>query len=347
MIGRGRLAAKLRRTVRDMWASDSPGAGHRLLLDAMAPAEAVFRAGIALRNARYDRTKAVASPMPVVSVGNLVVGGTGKTPVIRWLHEWYSERGVAPTVISRGYGGDEIALCRRWFGQDAVFVGASRIASVQAAFAQGRYSVALLDDGYQHRRLSRDVDILLVAAEDPPRGRLVPRGPYREPLSAAKRATHLLLTRRTPDGRHVDAWRSALGRVVPGLPLHEVEMVMGGWRDLSGAAAAPPQGDVLAVSAIARPGAFVRGLAKLLPGAAVESVDFADHHAYTRSDADALLARCAGRSLVCTEKDAVKLAAFPELAPHCVTVGLRVAGPPPGALQSALAAAVECGCSSR
>ena len=331
-----RIGGRARKAVQRFWEGEDRGVGIRALSAALAPAEASFRAAVAVRKLWYDRSAPPPAPLPVVSVGNLVAGGTGKTPVVRWLREWYAAKGARAAVVCRGYGGDETAMYRRWFGDDAVFADRSRNRCVCRAWRRG-CDLAIIDDGFQHRRVHRDLDILLVAAEDPLRIRLLPRGPYREPLSSARRATHVLLTRRSAPQAALEAWRAALGQAAPGAPLMQAEMQMGEWSDLDGAPAHPPKGDVVAVSAIARPREFQEGLRKLLPTAAVEPVTFADHHPYAQHDADALLARRAGRPLVCTEKDAVKLAAFPELASHCVAVGFRVVGEPPEPLAGALA----------
>ena len=335
------IAEWLRRALRDLWASERPRFGARAARALLAPAEAPYRLAVAARNARHDRWPPSPSPIPVVSVGNLTVGGTGKTPVVRWLASWFRRAGVGAAVLLRGYGADEEALYRRWFGDGAVFVGRDRTVLAAAAGRRG-HALAILDDGFQHRRLGRALDLLLVAAEDPWPVRLLPRGPYREPLASARRATHLVVTRRTASRERVAAWRARLERAVPGAPLQVVELRMGGWTDLEGVPVEAPAGDVLAVSAVARPGAFVAGLEALLPGVRVEPAAFADHHAYTRGDVAALLAARAGRTVVCTAKDAVKLASFPELRPHCAVVGFGVVGEPREPLRSALARVGEC-----
>ena len=334
------MADRLRALLSTLWADDEPRLPTRLLGVAMAPAEAAFRAAVSVRGRWYDRRQLPVPSIPVVSVGNLTVGGTGKTPVVRWLGDWFHRRGVRAAVVVRGYGRDEVALYRRWFGDEAVFVGADRRAGVRAAGERG-YQLALLDDGFQHRRLARTLDILLVAAEDPWRVRMLPRGRYREPLGAARRATHVLLTRRTAGRGAAQAWRERLARVAPGVSVLNVEMTMGDWSDLAGNPANPPCEDVMAVCSIARPRAFATGLGELLPAASIELVSCADHHEYTSDDVAALLARRSGRTIVCTDKDAVKLARYPELSRHAAAVGFRAGGEPRGALLEALAGVAE------
>ena len=335
-----------RRWMRDFWATEDASLAARLLGAAVTPPELLFRLAVSARSAWYRRAPEPATPVPVVSVGNLTVGGTGKTPVVRWLGNWLRAAGTRTAIVTRGYGSDELALYRRWFGPGAVFSGRDREGSVRAAADIG-FAVTLVDDGFQHRRLGRALDILLVAAEDPIRARLMPRGPYREPLPAAARATHILLTRRGPRSGQRQAWRRTMSRVAPGVPLLDVDLVMGGWHNLRDEPATPPGGDVLALCSVARPRSFLQGLARLLPGAAIELVAHADHHPYTRRNVAAILGRLGDRTLVCTEKDAVKLAGFPELAPHCAVIGFGVAGEPPRPLRRAMKEVIGDSCASR
>lgn len=337
---------RARRWIRDFWATEDPAWAARLLSAALTPAELLFRLGAGIRGAWYRGARERATPIPVVSVGNLTVGGTGKTPVVRWLGDWFRRAGARTAVVTRGYGSDELALYRRWFGSEAVFSGRNRVESVRAAGDLG-FSVALVDDGFQHRRLGRAVDILLVAAEDPVRAHVLPRGPYREPPSAAKRATHILLTRRGPRVRRREAWRENLSRLAPGVPVLDVDLVMGGWRNLRDEPTVPPGGDVLALCSIARPRSFRKGLGKLLPGAAIELAAYADHHEYSHRDVSTLLGRLGRRAVVCTEKDAVKLSAFPELMPHCAVIGFRIEGQPELPLRRAMEEAMGDSCTSR
>ena len=344
---------RLRRGVRSFWDAGSgglrtgsdagpgraSGAGlaGRLAGAALAPCEAAFRVAVAARNRWYDRSARAgargraATGIPVVSVGNLIAGGTGKTPVTRWLAEWFGGRGLAPAVVVRGCAADEVALHERWFGAGAVFAGRDRRAGVRAAAARGR-RVAVLDDGFQHRRLARRLDLLVVAAEDPLKVRMHPRGPYREPLSSARRASQVLLTRRVAGPERVKAWRRRLAEAAPGVPVTDVELAVRGWFKVNGAPTEAPRGDVLAVCAIGRPQCFAAGLEAVLPRAQVELAAYADHHPYRSRDVAQLLARLGARTLVCTEKDAVKLAAFPGAARRAVVAGFGVAGEPRGAL---------------
>ncbi len=334
------ITAWARTRLRGLWANASPSGADRLLGGLLAPAEPPFRLAVAARNRWYDRKPPDWAPMPVVSVGNLTVGGTGKTPVIRWLREWFAGLGRRVAVVTRGYGADEVALYRRWFGRGAVLVGPDRVASIGAAWRDG-YDLALMDDGFQHRRAARAADILLVAAEDPWGVRLLPRGPYREPLTSAGRATHIFVTRRTSEPSAADAWIARLSRIAPHVSASRIELRMDGWHDLAWSPAEPPAGDVLAVCSIARPEAFAAGLRELLPHSDVRLAAFPDHYRFGRRDIAKLLRQRDGRAVVCTAKDAQKLAAFPGFARRCVTVGFSVVGEPPDPLCGMLTSLVR------
>ena len=170
---------------------------------------------------------------------------------------------------------------------------------------------------------------------------MLPSGPYREPLTAARRATHILVTRRTSEQSAADEWVARLSRIAPDVSSSRIEMRMGGWHDLAGAHAEPPAGDVLAVCSIARPEAFAAGLSELLPDSDVRLAAFPDHHRFRRRDIAALSRRRGGRTVVCTAKDAPKLAVFPDLARCCVAVGFGVVGEPQEPLRSMLTSLVR------
>ena len=335
-----------RRWIRDFWAIEDPSPAARLLGVALTPPELLFRLVVSARSVWYRRAPEPAMSIPVVSVGNLTAGGTGKTPVVRWLGDWLRAAGTRTAIVTRGYGSDELTQYRRWFGVGAVFSGRDREGSVRAAADLG-FALALVDDGFQRRSLGKALDILLVAAEDPMRAHLMPRGPYREPPSAAARATHILLTRREPPRGRRQAWHRQMSRLAPDVPLMDVDLVMRSWHNLRDEPAVPPRGDVLALCSVARPRSFLQGLRRLLPDAAIELVAYSDHHPYSRRDVSAILGRLGGRTLVCTEKDAVKLSAFPELAPHCAVIGFGVAGEPPRPLRRALEEVAGGSCASR
>ncbi len=248
--------------------------------------------------------------VPVVSVGNLSVGGTGKTPVAAWLARTLSQKGLRPGIVLRGYGGDEAYVHERLNPHVPVIVEADRPRGIREAIAHGA-GVVILDDAFQHRRAARDVDILLVDADSwSGAPRLLPAGPWREPLKSARRASLIIITRKTADRETVDAARRAVAAAAPNVPIASVHLVPGELRSTSTGQALPlhaVQGaDLTAIAAIARPESFFRQLTEL--GAVVRPHSFADHHAYTRSEARHLAAQASSSDfVVCTLKDAVKL----------------------------------------
>jgi tetraacyldisaccharide 4'-kinase len=283
----------------------APGIVLRVLL---VPAELAYRTVTAARNLAYDRgiLPVIRAPVPVISVGNLSVGGTGKTPFARWLVSALRSRGARPSILHGGYGDDEPALHRRWNPDIPIVVGRDRIAGARAAAAAGS-TVVVLDDGFQHRRLARDLDIVLVAAEDSlHRCHLLPNGPWRERLSALSRADLLVVTRRNADRGEAAAVASGLRGRAPALPIVTARIHSARWTRAAQSVPAPT-GSVLAVTGIARPDLFVASGARA--GAHVdELLAFPDHHAFTPDDVGRIRDVACGRPIITTEKDAVRLA---------------------------------------
>jgi tetraacyldisaccharide 4'-kinase len=265
----------------------------------------VFRLGVALRALRF----AVAAPrsvsVPVVSVGNLSVGGTGKTPVSAWLVARLAGLGWKPALVARGYGQDELDLHRRWNPEMGLEADPDRIAAAERAVDAGA-DVVVLDDGFQHRRLARDVDLVLLAAEQGLPRALLPRGPFRESLGALSRAQAVLVTRKTASRDDAAGLAATVGARFPGLPLARARLVPAGWQTLEGEPASPPEGPVLAVCSIAGPEDFF-SMVEEATGMACDRAAFADHHDYSEADLVILEGAAVGRCVVVTEKDAVKL----------------------------------------
>lgn len=300
------MADRLRR----VWTGRGPAA--RFVRVLLLPLEGLFRVAVALRGRAFDRgwRPAQAAPIPVVSVGNLTVGGTGKTPVAARIVRELLQMGARPAVVARGYGQDELELHRRWNPIVDVLEARRRLDGVSQA-ANGGADVAVLDDGFQHRALARDLDVVVIAAEQPFPGALLPRGPYREPPSALARADLAVVTRKTATPARAEAVRHRVENVRPNLPVARAVLEAGAWQRLDGVSAPPPEGDLLAVASIAAPETF-EGLVRQATGQAPELLTFRDHHVYREADARAIRARAGARTVVTTEKDAVKLEAFVE-----------------------------------
>ena len=293
-----------------LWSSQSVGA--RIARGALVPLSGVFRAASSLRAALYDAGLLRAHDLgaPAVSVGNLTVGGTGKTPFASWLAMQLAARGAKPGVLLRGYGGDEIDVHRTLAPSAIVIANQDRIAGAREARARGA-DVLVLDDAFQHRRAARLVDIVLVSADAAGVARWpLPAGPWREPLNAVRRARLVIVTAKAAPDRDIEV---VLGRVTsagPGVATGVVRFeanTIVRWGSTGERAASELRGTpVLAVCAIGDPGAFVAQLrsAGLSPTPAIRP----DHHRFTAEEAQAL-AREAQRvgSVVCTLKDAVKL----------------------------------------
>lgn len=172
----------------------------RLVLAALEP---VYGWVVRRKNLRFDRghAAAVRAEAPVISVGNLTVGGTGKTPLVCWLAKWLREQGRQVTLISRGYGSrggpnDEALELAAQLPEVPHLQNADRVAAARQALEMNPRQVLLLDDAFQHRRLARDLDIVLLDALEPfGYGRLLPRGLLREPVEGLARAHVVGLTR--------------------------------------------------------------------------------------------------------------------------------------------------------
>ncbi len=280
----------------------------------LAPLAVAYGVVVWLRNLWYDFfARPYRAGFPVVSVGNLSTGGTGKTPFCLYFHERLAVRGLRPALLLRGYrggaeGSDEAMLYRRRLGESSVFVGVRRRRSMEAARAQG-FGSALLDDGFQHRDVARDLDIVLLDGTRPPqRDRLLPTGRLRESLGALRRAHLAVITRvEQADASAVAALVAQLNQRFPRLPVVRAHTAAAGLFDLTGR---PFEGvgPYFAVCGLGNPQSFlgfIRHCGIDLAGWRF----FSDHHRYAQAEFDAVAAearRCGASSLLITAKDAVK-----------------------------------------
>lgn len=314
-----------------------PSSVRRLLL----PLTPLYRLALAARELRlkkgWEPTRSLRST--VVSIGNLSTGGAGKTPFTIALAQALIHRGLRVDVLSRGYGrssqlplrvnpegaaqdfGDEPLLIAR-LAQVPVYVAARRYeagllaeAAAQADCDQHTPLIHLLDDGFQHRQLRRDVDILLINRDDW-RSHLLPAGNLREPLCAIRRATVLAIPANEPE--------------------LEIELRAWGWqgpvwRLIRNMEVPPVDGPALAFCGIARPAQFFQGLESA--GLQLASrIVFADHHRYTAGDLGRIqsVARSTGATvLITTEKDLVRIgdlaAALPQSLPlHTACLRIKI-----------------------
>lgn len=286
------------------------------VLDALLwPAEVVFRAGVAMRNRTYEAglLRVEEPAIPVISVGNLAVGGAGKTPFSAWVAARLQGWGHRPAMVLRGYGEDEILVHHELNPGVPVFAAARRADGVREAASAGS-DVAVLDDAFQHRRLARDLDLVLVAADGWGENfLLLPRGPWREGIEGVRRADLVIVTRKAAPEAAVreveDALAARIGRdrIVRCsiTPTRLLRVAAGsGIREVGPPSVLADRG-VLAVTSLADPRSFVRHLTA--EGVGVELAAFPDHHEFTADEAAGLARRAGNRPLVMTRKEAVKL----------------------------------------
>jgi tetraacyldisaccharide 4'-kinase len=292
---------------------------------------------VAVRNGLYDSGlfRQMKLPCKVVSVGNITVGGTGKTPTVILLAKLLLEKGRRPAVLSRGYGartklavnvvsdgnrilmgwheaGDEPILIARSLSGVPVLTGPRRLLTGRTAIGHFGADVLILDDAFQYRALYRDLDIVLIDAERPfGNGRLLPGGPLREPREALDRG-HLLI--RTGGGIGPEQPLSEVTAMPSFRGFHQPQGIVEGGTDRQFPPASLYGRKVCAFAGIGRPEAFQRSLNKLNLDI-VSFQTFPDHHPYSRSDLDSLrqlAAKTGADRIVTTEKDGVRLTDFPD-----------------------------------
>lgn len=302
----------------------------------LTPLTPLYRGVIAARNLgfRSGALSATRLSVPVMSIGNLTFGGTGKTPTVISLVRELVRRGYRPAILTRGYkrrdrtpalvvGPDSEATVAR-VGDEALEL-ASRLPGVPIAVDADRFAgakevlrrgadVLVMDDGFQHRRLHRDLDVVLIDAGDPwGGGFLPPVGRLREPRENLRRADAAVITK-LPEGsrERFGELKDEIGRIAPGLPVFGAQ--------LETTTLITPQGrqplerlegrEVVALAGVGRPGGFLSTL-KRCGALVVDEIIFRDHHIYKRDDIDRACERASSRSaiLVTTGKDAVKLPA--------------------------------------
>ena len=342
--------------VQRIWDGERRAGGSGAVASTLHLLSLPYGAAIALRNRLYDRgiIRQAKLPCPVISVGNLTVGGTGKTPTVIFIANLLKKRGYRPAVLSRGYGGNSKApvnivsdgnrtlLGWREAGDEPILIagaapgvpvltGSRRFLTGRVAVEKFGADVLILDDAFQHRALFRNLDIVLIDAVRPfGNGFILPRGPLRETNEALRRA-HLIIQ----TGAEADPVNPLQG--TSGLPsfrgIHRpLRLVEAGTGRILPLAELKGQ-RVCAFAGIGRPEAFQRSLAGL--GAEFTSFRaYPDHHPYSRTDVSALrrLATESGAErLITTEKDAVRLTDYPDFLAEVslLRIGMEIspAGP--------------------
>jgi len=333
---------KLAETLRDLIEGRPPASfSERVLAGGLAAASVPYSFATRLRSSAYGRNilHVRRLPVPVVCVGNISMGGTGKTPVTAAVAKMLIDDGHRPVIISRGYGASrrkpsDIAVVSRGDGPIAgadiagdepfllsvllptvpVVVGADRHMAGLLAVGEFAPTIVLMDDGFQHRRLYRDVDFVLVdASRDPGKMQMFPRGTLREGFDALERAS-LIGVSRAKSSPYRQEWERVLREYAPSVTVVAIDFLPtgvvldGGRGEVTGVEWLRGK-RVFAFCAIGNPASFVT----LLKGCGAEIVGqrfFPDHYMYGRSDID-LIGRL-GREydaecLIATDKDAIKL----------------------------------------
>ena len=326
---------------RYLWTiTGAPGVLATAARGALACAEPVYAAALAARNIGYDWGWLPRHRLarPTVGVGNLTVGGTGKTPVVRWLAEALRSRGHRPAVLTRGYKtADEPAMLDRMLnGADKprvpVVADADRVAGASRALAEEpAVDCFLLDDGFQHRRVRRAFDLVLLDAAAPlgrglAAGRVLPRGLLRERPWGLRRADAVVLTRcDRATGEQLAAAERLVRRWNADAPIYHARHAVAGYVDASGRPVAPdPAVPAFAACGLADPDEFFGRVSADFN--VVGRRRFPDHHDYDAADVEQLRAADAAWVVV-TEKDWAKLSRLvgpTESRPHFLRAEVEI-----------------------
>lgn len=312
-----------------------------MLRGALSLAEPAYAAVMRHRNRRYEdgRAATLRVPAPVISVGNITTGGTGKTPFVAWLAQWFAQRDRRVAIVSRGYGArggmpnDEAMELATLLPAIPHLQNPDRVAAAQQAIEKF-CEIILLDDAFQHRRLHRDLDIVLIDALEPfGFDHLLPRGLLREPLTALQRA-HVLVLSRADLVQHSER-EEILSRLRERAPnclivesVHRPQRLFF-WGGETNQVSTLREQRVAAFCGIGNP----HGFQKTLSGCGAEIAGFqafSDHYAYQSRDVERLTewaAQLGVSQVVCTMKDLVKIGrqSLGECPLSALTIGVEFA----------------------
>lgn len=308
---------------RDLVSGRRRGASAALLRTVLRGAELPYSLAVRARNWRYDhgKTEIHRAGVPVISVGNLTLGGTGKTPMVEWIARWLRAREIRVTLISRGYGSedgvhnDEARELEQKLPDVPHIQDPDRVRAAQVAVDELQCQLILLDDGFQHRRLARDLDLVLVDALEPYGfGHVFPRGTLREPWSGLARADVVALSRADMIDRAArDQIRQRVAEVAPRALWLELEhqpraLLASDGREAEISTLAGQR--VAAFCGIGNPAGFLHTL-ETCGFEVVAFREFPDHHDYSRDDVRSITTWAAEQenlaAVVCTHKDLVKV----------------------------------------
>jgi tetraacyldisaccharide 4'-kinase len=294
----------------------------RLWRVALRLVETPYAVAVSLRNRRYDRgaTPIHRVSVPVVSVGNLTLGGTGKTPLVEWIARWFRKRNVRVSIVSRGYGSkdgsrnDEARELEQKLPDVPHVQDADRVAAASIAIEELATQLIVLDDAFQHRRIARDLDIVLLDALEPfGFEHVFPRGTLRESLTGLKRADAILLSRADMlEASEREKIRLRVAKIAPKAAWAEIRHaplellastgMIQTLDSLSGK-------KIAAFCGLGNPAGFRHTLETC--GYTIAGFrDFPDHHRYSREDIESLatwVQELGVDAVVCTHKDLVKI----------------------------------------
>jgi tetraacyldisaccharide 4'-kinase len=301
-----------------------------------------YRLIITFRNRLYDKKifTVVKLPCPVISVGNIAVGGTGKTPCVIMLARMLQSHGFKPAILSRGYGGsstksvnivadgknilldsktagDEPFLMAQSLRSIPIIVGPQRIKTGKTAINRFGANVLICDDAMQHRQIFRDINLVLLDGQDPlGNGHVLPRGKLREPIAGLKRASAFLLTRtnETPKTDNINKKLSQTGNIPIFTSIHKLKDVIKGDYSDKWPIAGLKGKKVCAFCGIAKPDSFKKSL--LAAECHILSLDtFPDHHNYSRAELEIIKIKFYNNKadlIITTQKDGMRLQNFAE-----------------------------------
>jgi tetraacyldisaccharide 4'-kinase len=307
---------------RDLVSGRRRGLAASALRCALRIAEVPYMLAVSLRNRRYDRGRAETHPVavPVISIGNLTLGGTGKTPLVKWIARELENLGASVAIVSRGYGvtagqqNDEARELAKALPNVPHVQNRDRVAGARQAIAEFHPTIILLDDGFQHRRLGRDLDLVLLDALEPfGFDHVFPRGTLREPLTGLARAQVVCLSRAdviTASER--EAIRARAIQLAPNSLWCELAHAPSHLTNTSShhqALESLAGQRVAAFCGIGNPAGFRHTLSTT--GCEIVAWrEFPDHHAYTPADLQSITEAAASASadlILCTQKDEVKI----------------------------------------
>jgi len=300
------------------------------------PLALIFRCGVMIRMKMYDLglLTSIRLPVKVISVGNITVGGTGKTPLVEKLAQILRDEGHRVGVLSRGWGrqkrgvvvvsdgenikktpeeaGDEPYLLAKNLQGIPVLIGKNRGKAGELAVQKYNCEILILDDGFQHLRIQRDFDFVVIDATNPwGNGRLIPAGPLRESVSSLKRANSICFTRVDQNG-NVNKQRHVIGKYSNAPVLTSIHQPVG-WVSFDDHHVVPLEDlqnkSVLAFAGIGNPNAFLKTL-EMMNVNPIEFIKYRDHYWYSEKDLIQIrqtAVRMGAEAIVTTEKDAVRL----------------------------------------